>query len=170
MDKKRKKVTIAPNAAPLVWRRIYKEDVDNLDDGQISGQVIAYSREVDEKNIQMLLQDRWQAKMTKNYEIADKNAAALKMLRIAYHDDDKTWYTLPLTNTQQKVEITTLNRKRSKRQERNRRQAQKNRKKAAGLLVDTDSNLVLDNNTTITDCDTNMEPNKMSVSKKKKFS
>ena len=101
---------------------------------------VAYNvlnREVDEEAVQQLLRERWDAKLAKSYAVADEKAAALRDMRIAYHDEDKTWQTLSLTTVKLVTDSgASMNRKRSKRQERNRRQAQKNRRKQAGHSID----------------------------------
>lgn len=130
-DKKKKAVAAPHAAAPVVWTRLTAE----------AG--VAYNvlnREVNEEEVQLLLKERWDAKLDKDYKIADEKAAALRDMRIAYHDENKTWQTLSLTTVKLVTDSgASMNRKRSKRQERNRRQARKNRRKQAGHSNDGDS-------------------------------
>lgn len=126
------------------------------------------NREVDENLVQQLLQERWDAKMNKNFELADQNAAALRVMRIAYHDENKTWQTLPLSDVRKTDIITTAaGRKRSKKQERNRRQAEKNRRKQAGLLGSVDGSLD-GNNSVGQDIESTSRENEKSVYKKRR--
>jgi hypothetical protein len=134
--KSKQKGSKAP--ATVSWTRILADGVStNMDEegGGISSAAeltAALTREVNVDHVQELLRERWEAKQTKNYEVADQNAAALRMMRVAYHDNNMTWNTLPLATLKRSLDISSASKKRTKKQERNRRQALKNRKKQAG--------------------------------------
>ncbi len=93
-------------------------------------------RAVDVKHIETLLAERWAAKTAKNYAVGDSIAKTLQELHIAYNDDQKTWYTKPIPV----VAATSATRpeKLTKKQARNKRQAEKNRKKKAKLEAGED--------------------------------
>jgi cysteinyl-tRNA synthetase len=98
-DKKKKKGNIAPATASMPsWVRLKGSD-DAADQTR--------NRDVNETEVEELLQARWAAKVTKDYELADQSAAALRAMKIAYHDDHKTWYTLALTTVSTTVDTNT---------------------------------------------------------------
>lgn len=115
MSSKKKAEAAKTNQKPSVpWVRLQS----------VAGSV---DREVDEAAIEKLLSDRWDAKLQKNYTEADRIASTLQGMNIAYHDDQKTWYTKALSVKSNP--IVEKPKKLTKKQERNKRQAEKNRRK-----------------------------------------
>ena len=101
------------SAPVIVWNRLYA--------GEIAG---AVDISIDEGRVVELLNERWVAKQDKNYALADELAATLRSMDVVYQDDSKSWYTRVAIESKPVRSVVH----RTKEQERNRRQAEKNKR------------------------------------------
>lgn len=107
--------------ASIQWVRLSNHDIKHASD-----------LNVDVERITKMLNDRWEAKQSRKFEIADNIASELREMNICYHDDLRSWYTFDgaiKNRTATETNVSTGSKTKSKAQIRNRRQAEKNRRK-----------------------------------------